>query len=165
MNKNFIKISMAIIYSLIFFSSSLNADISQYKNCGEIKVAYINAMNQFLDVAQKIKESLKDNTKDEKFKKDLSAIINTLKSGDYSHPTIAGFYKDLTNKDTKHPKGIEGQLAELDNQFKSAGKRVDYWKAENNFSTNLPCSQSSTCTPCREAWGCDLGQTRSHCAK
>jgi len=164
MNKKSLKMGMAIIYSLIAFSSSLNADISQYKNCEEIKVAYINAMNQFLDVAQQIKTILNNDTKDKKFIKNLSAIINTMKSGDYSHPTLKGIYKDLTDKRTKHPHEIEGLFTELKNQFKSAGSRVDYWQAKNNFSTNQPCSKNSTCTPCREEWGCDLGQPRSRCA-
>jgi len=129
----------------------------EYKTCEEVRNDYISAVNQIKDLAQRVQEDLKiDCSKKQsvKFNSKLCQLINAVQEGDYSHPTLMGYYSAIKSG---APTSETELMTKLDGQVTSAGKRVDKWK-DTKYFPNLGDSCKNVCG------GCDLGQQDSLCS-
>ncbi len=153
MKDKFIKTSAIIALSLLFVSDPGHG--KQDYTCDEIHTNYINAVEQFASVVQSMDTGgklKKDFPQYEKALKNAFDTINDKKN--YTYPTLTVLF-DAIQKSSPIPSNVI--LAPLETQVQSSHTRVDEWKASND---NDPHKQ-----PCREKWGCDLGQEGTKCGK
>lgn len=155
--KKIIKIALLILYNFIAQLSSLSANSGEYKSCYDIRGAYMSAIEEISSITKNIKSVTKTNCKKittkDNFTINLCGLIAAIKKGDYSHPTLEGYYKGIQGS-KKIPDGL---ASELDKQFTSAGKRVAKWKDPTYF----PQLHNNCKNLCEH---CDLSQPNTLCS-
>lgn len=123
--------------------------------CDEIYTNYINAVDQFLSVIKSMDTGGNLKKHYSQYEETLKNAIYTIKDQkNYAHPTLKFLYDAI---DQASPRPSNVSLKPLQSQVTSSDVSVTEWKKQNhNNHNNLPC---------KEKWGCDLGQENTKCSK
>ena len=125
--------------------------------CNEIHRNYIDAVNQYKEVLETMKGNDEFKKAHNSFQDAINSGLTQFSKGNYTYPSLKTNYSAIKNsKVPNYASGSNGGVDQLDNQRKSADTRVGQWKEKNSTTT--------TQTPCRELWGCDLGQPNTRCS-
>ncbi len=155
MQYNTKKIGCVLLYSILTlaFLLSKNTEATSPFTCQQIKTNYINAVKQFANAVQFLKNN-KDFTKHKTIADALDAANTSIMENIYSHNALSSSYKtieDAFNKQFKSSE-VKDYLSGLKSQMNSMSDKVQFWKKPKH-STNR----------CREKCGCDLGEKGTPC--
>ncbi|MBS0272595.1 MAG: hypothetical protein JSR85_08135 [Proteobacteria bacterium] len=143
-----------IIFYLLFMMENAAFGKHDY-TCDEIYTNYMNAVDQFLSLVESMDTGLKHKKDYPQYATALKNAVYTIKDQkDYAHPTLKFLY-DAIDKSSPKPSNVD--LNPLKSQMTSSDVSVTEWKSPNPNNHNRQ--------PCKEKWGCDLGQKGTKCGK
>ena len=157
MNFRIILTTFLLLNFTASFASSLTLNKSSSSTsytCSEIQTNYMDDVyGEFRGMIITLKNEPGYKSFHHSFQNAITAAMNSFNANDYTYNTLDGLNSQLQK--SKYPSSLSKFLKKLNDQKTSAHTRVSQWDSPNKNNPNS--------IPCRESWGCDLGQEGTHC--